>query len=161
LVLTDSIFQMIYRYKKMPQFCIFIRLIFYHTACIAMNLTELVSDWITKVEKENPPGTDIVAINFGMMQSGKNFMVYITGAEVYDANDDDWAGEIDYQPIRANKYFTLPAEATTGLKRAKVLELVIDTLKQLVKAEPGRLLFANRAVTASFDDDNLTLIKKG
>lgn len=126
-----------------------------------MNLTELFSNWIKKVETENPPGADIVAINFGMMQSGKNFMVYITGAEIYDADDDDWAGEIDYQPIRVNKYFTLPAEVTTGLKRAKVLELVIDTLKQLAKSEPGRLLFANRVITASFDDENLTVIKKG
>ena len=125
-----------------------------------MNLTELISDWIKKVEKENPPGPDIAAINFGMMQSGKNYMVYITGAEVYDADDDDWAGEIDYQPIRANKYLTLPPDATSGLKRAKVLELVIDTLKQLVKAEPGRLLFAGRVLTASFDDENLTVIKK-
>jgi len=125
-----------------------------------MNLTELFSDWIKKVEKENPPGSDIVAINFGMMQSGKNYMVYITGAEIYDANDDDWAGEIDYQPARINKYLTLPTEATTGLKWAKVLELVIATLTPLVKAEPGRLLFANRVVTASFDDGNLTVIKK-
>ena len=126
-----------------------------------MNLTELISDWIKKVEKENPPGQDIAAINFGMMQSGKNYIVYITGAEVYDADDDDWAGEIDYQPIRANKYYTLPPETTTGLKRTKVLELVIDTLKQLVKAEPGRLLFADRVVTANFDDGDLTVIKKG
>ena len=124
-----------------------------------MNLTELFSDWIKKVEKENPPGSDIVAINFGMMQSGKNYMVYITGAEVYDADDDDWAGEIDYQPIRANKYLTLPSEATTGLKRANVLELVITTLSQLVKAEPERLLFADRVITANFDDGNLTVIK--
>lgn len=126
-----------------------------------MNLTELFSDWIKKVETENPPGPDIVAINFGMLQSGKNYMVYITGAEIYDADDDDWAGEIDYQPIRANKYLTLPPDAAAGLKRAKVLELVIDTLKQLVKNEPGRLLFANRVVTANFDDGDLTVIKKG
>ena len=125
-----------------------------------MNLTELISDWIKKVEKENPPGQDIAAINFGMMQSGKNYIIYITGAEVYDADDDDWAGEIDYQPIRANKYYTLPPEATAGLKRAKVLELVIDTLKQLVKAEPARLRFADRVVTANFDDGDLTVIKK-
>jgi len=126
-----------------------------------MNLTELFSDWIKKVEKENPPGTDIAAINFGMLQSGKSYMVYITGAEIYDADDDDWAGEIDYQPIRANKYLTLPADATAGLKRAKVQELVIDTLTQLVKAEPSRLLFANRVLTANFDDGDLTVIKKG
>jgi len=126
-----------------------------------MNLTELFSDWIKKVEKENPPGTDIAAINFGMLQSGKSYMVYITGAEIYDADDDDWAGEIDYQPIRANKYLTLPADATAGLKRANVQELVIDTLTQLVKADPSRLLFANRVLTANFDDGDLTVIKKG
>jgi len=126
-----------------------------------MNLTELFSDWIKKVEKENPPGTDIAAINFGMLQSGKSYMVYITGAEIYDADDDDWAGEIDYQPIRANKYLTLPADATAGLKRAKVQELVIDTLTQLVNTEPGRLLFANRVLTTNFDDGDLTVIKKG
>jgi hypothetical protein len=126
-----------------------------------MNLTELFSDWIKKVEKENPPGADIAAINFGMLQSGKSYMVYITGAEIYDADDDDWAGEIDYQPIRANKYLTLPADATAGLKRAKVQELVIDTLTQLVKADPSRLLFANRVLTANFDDGDLTVIKKG
>lgn len=126
-----------------------------------MNLKELFAEWIKKVEKENPPGDDIIAINFGMMQSGKNYMVYITGAEIYDADDDDWAGEIDYQPIRANKYLTLPTEATAGLKRANVLELVINTLKQLVKAEQGRLLFANRVITANFDDGDLTVIKKG
>lgn len=126
-----------------------------------MNLTELFSDWIKKVEKENPPDADIAAINFGMLQSGKSYMVYITGAEIYDADDDDWAGEIDYQPIRANKYLTLPADATAGLKRAKVQELVIDTLTQLVNTEPGRLLFANRVLTANFDDGDLTVIKKG
>jgi hypothetical protein len=124
-----------------------------------MNLTVLFSDWIKKVEKENPPGSDIVAINFGVMQSGKGFLAYITGAESYDADDDDWAGEIDYQPIRINKYFLLPAEITAGLKWKKVLELVIATLTQLAEAEPERLLFANRVVTAGFDDGKLTVIK--
>jgi hypothetical protein len=124
-----------------------------------MNLTALFSDWIAKVEKENPPGADIVAINFGMLQSDKGYMAYITGAEVYDADDDDWAGEIDYQPIRANKYFLLSREVTKGLKWAGVLDLVIATLKQLVEMEPERLLFANRVVTAGFDDSKLTVIK--
>jgi hypothetical protein len=126
-----------------------------------MDLTALFSDWITKIEKENPPGRDIVAINFGMMQSGKGFMAYITGSEMYDADDDDWAGEIDYQPSRANKYFLLPAEITAGLKWLKVLELVIATLKQLADSAPERLLFANRVVTAGYDDKELTVIKAG
>jgi len=124
-----------------------------------MNLTPLFSDWIKKVEQENPPGAGIIAINFGMLLSDKGYMTYITGAEIYDADDDDWAGEIDYQPIRANKYFLLPRETTKGLKWPKVLELVVATLTQLVEMEPGRMLFVNRVVTAGFDDGKLIVIK--
>lgn len=124
-----------------------------------MELTLLFSDWIKKVEKENPPGQDIVAINFGILHSDKGYMTFITGSEIYDANDDDWAGEIDYQPIRVNKYFLLPREATKGLKWMGVLDLVIATLRQLVESGPDRLLFASRVVTAGYDDGKLTVIK--
>jgi len=125
-----------------------------------MSLISLFSDWIKKVETENPPGPEVVAINFGMFQSDKGYMVYITGAEIYDANDDDWAGEIDYQPIRANKYFLLSRDLTKGLKWLKVLELVAETLKQLVEQDGGRPLFNNLTVTAGFDDSKLVLVKK-
>jgi hypothetical protein len=124
-----------------------------------MNLTALFSEWIKKVENENPPGPKITAINFGMFQSDKGFMAYITGSEIYDKDDDDWAGETDYQPSRANKYFLIPGEITKRLKWAAALELVITTLNQLVEIEPDRMLFKNRAVTAGFDDGNLTVIK--
>ena len=124
-----------------------------------MDLIAFFSDWIKKVERENPPGDNITAINFGMMLSDKGYMVYITGAELYDKDDDDWAGEIDYQPIRANKYLLLPREVTKGLKWKNVLELVISTLSQLAAADAARLLFKNRVVTAGFDDSELTVVK--
>jgi len=72
-------------------------------------------DWIKKIEKENPPAKEIVAINFGVFQAEKGFMVYVTGSEIYDANDDDWAGEIDYQPSRANKYFYYRPKQQRGI----------------------------------------------
>ena len=124
-----------------------------------MNLSLLFSDWIKKVENENPPGPEIVAINFGIFQSDKGFMIFITGSEIYDASDDDWAGEIDYQPSRANKYFLLPREITAGLKWAKVLELATNSMKQLIETEPQKTLFGNRVVTIGFDDNKLTVIK--
>jgi hypothetical protein len=124
-----------------------------------MDLTSLLSGWIEKIEKENPPPENISAINFGMLQSDKGFMVYVTGSEIYDANDDDWAGEIDYQPPRKDKYFLLPREITKGLKWQKVLEVVIVSLKQLSDSNPSRLLFNNRVATAGFDDGELTIIK--
>jgi hypothetical protein len=126
-----------------------------------MNLTDLLSDWIKKIEDENPPAGNIVAINFGMFVSDKGYMVYLTGSEIYDPDDDDWSGEIDYQPVRKNKYVLLPREFTNGLKWPGVLELVINTLKELVRKQPGRLLFERRVLTAGFDDGDLAVVKAG
>ena len=54
-----------------------------------------------------------------MLQSDKGYMVYITGSEVYDAGDDDWAGEIDYQPPRKDKYLLLTPRIDQRLKMAE------------------------------------------
>ena len=109
-----------------------------------MELTDLLSAWLTKIEQENPPGKIIVALNFGMLNSDKGYMVYLTGAEAYDADDDDWAGEIDYQPIRANKYLLLPREITKGLKWRGVLDLVADSLKELITKNLNTGVFEGR-----------------
>ena len=124
-----------------------------------MELTDLLSAWLTKIEQENPPGKDIVALNFGMLNSDKGYMVYLTGAEVYDPDDDDWAGEIDYQPIRANKYLLLPREITKGLKWRGVLDLVADSLKELITKNLNTGIFEGRIAAAGYDDSELILIK--
>jgi hypothetical protein len=124
-----------------------------------MELNALLSGWLEKIEKEYAPPAEITALNFGMLQSDKGYMVYITGAEIYDANDDDWAGEIDYQPPRKDKYLLLPRELTKGLKWPKVLELIADALKQITRGNSLGLLFANRVIVAGYDDSALILVK--
>lgn len=125
-----------------------------------MKLSDVLADWLKIIGQEHLPGANITALNFGMLHSDKGYMVYLTGAEVYDQDDDDWAGEIDYQPPRKIKYLLIPREFTQGLKWKGVLELVVSALKELVAATPGDPLFAGRAVTASFDDEALELIKR-
>ena len=124
-----------------------------------MSVTTLISNWLKKVEAENPPPTTITALYFGIFKSDKGYMVYVTGAEVYDANDDEWAGEIDYQPARVNKYLLLPGEFTKGLKWAGVLALVAITLKEIVLAPGAGTLFSNRVAAAGFDDGDLVWVK--
>ena len=124
-----------------------------------MNLSQLLSEWIKKIEEENPPAANITALNFGMLNSDKGYMVYLTGAEIYDPDDDDWAGEIDYQPPRKIKYLLIPREFTAGLKWKGVLDLVVELLKQLSGSAPDNPLFTGRAVTAGFDDGELIVIK--
>ena len=94
-----------------------------------------------------------------MLNSDKGYMVYLTGAEVYDPDDDDWAGEIDYQPIRANKYLLLPREITKGLKWRGVLDLVADSLKELITKNLNTGIFEGRIAAAGYDDSELILIK--
>lgn len=124
-----------------------------------MNLSQLLSEWIKKIEEESPPAVNIAAINFGMLNSDKGYMVYLTGAEIYDPDDDDWAGEIDYQPPRKIKYLLIPREFTAGLKWKGVLDLVVESLKQLSGSATDNPLFTGRAVTAGFDDGELIVIK--
>ena len=124
-----------------------------------MNLNQLLSEWIKKIEEENPPAANIAAINFGMFTSDKGYMVYVTGSEVYDPDDDDWAGEIDYQPARKNKYLLLPREFTSGLKWKGVLDLVVNSLKELAGTNSACILLGDRVVTAGFDDNELIMVK--
>ncbi len=123
-----------------------------------MSLSQSLSQWIKKIEQENPPPPAINALNFGMLNSDKGYMVYLTGAEIYDRDDDDWAGEIDYQPPRVKKYFLIPREFTKGLKWQGALDLVVAWLKEY--SASGPVLFDGRAVTAGFDDGKLVLIKE-
>lgn len=124
-----------------------------------MNLTTLLSGWLHKIETENPPPADIIALNFGILKSDKGYMIFLTGSEVYDANDDDWAGEIDYQPPRANKYLLLTPEIAKSLKWTKVLEELTPALKELIATGAAPKLFQNRPITLGYDDEKLILIK--
>ena len=125
-----------------------------------MNLSQLLSDWLKIIETENPPPATITALYFGIMNTDKGYMVYLTGAEMYDPDDDDWAGETDYQPPRKIKYLLLPREVTAGLKWRGVLELVASILTVITGEEPNRPLFNGRVLAAGFDDGDLTLVKQ-
>ena len=104
------------------------------------------------------PGANITALNFGMLQSDKGYMVYLTGAEIYDPDDDDWAGEIDYQPPRKIKYLLIPREFTAGLKWKGVLDMVVASLRELSGSNRDNPLFIGRTMTAGFDDGELIVI---
>jgi len=120
-----------------------------------MRLTDILSEWLTKIETQNPPPADITALYFGIMNTDKGYMVFLTGAEAYDKDDDDWAGEADYQPPRSIKYLLLPAEFTKGQKWKGVLELVANELK----TQTGGAIFKDRVAGVGYDDRELIMVK--
>ena len=115
--------------------------------------------WIKKLESYSQPPKGIIALNFGLFESDKGFMIYLTGSKVYDPTNGDWATEINYEPISLYKYLLLPSDDIIGLKWGEVLELICLTLKDFVEEHKDYRLFKNRIVTAGFDDGDLVIIK--
>ena|ERR1700744_4404128 len=123
-------------------------------------LKSLLSDWINKIENYAKPPKNINALNFGLFQSDKGFMIYLTGSEIYNAFDDDWASQIDYEPIKLYKYLLLNGEEISDLKNwDEILELVYKNIKEIIDEHPDSVLFKNKVITTGFDDGNLRVIK--
>ena len=115
--------------------------------------------WINQLEKYNEPLKEISALNFGLFESDKGIMIYLTGSKIYDPSNDDWATEIDYEPSANNKYLLLTGEEISDLKWDESLNMVHKTLKELIDEHPEYNLFANKIITIGFDDGDLAVLK--
>jgi hypothetical protein len=126
-----------------------------------LSLKDSLLDWIDKIEHYAKPSKKITALNFGLFESDKGFMIYLTGAEVYDASDNDWASQIDYEPIELYKYLLLKGNGISGFEKwDEILELVSKNLKEIIAENPEYALFKNKVVTTGFDDGDLVIIKE-
>jgi hypothetical protein len=81
-------------------------------------------------------------------------MAYLTGAKVFDENDEDWACEVDYAP--AEKYFNLPVNFVSQTWE-QALNNVIGMLTAFANSNDfAQSAFEGRqALTVGFDDGNL------
>ena len=107
-------------------------------------MKELILNWIKLLCIEEAPAESITALNFGVFESLNGFTLYLTGACDYDAEDDDWACSLDYEPKR--KYLEI-----------KVVEILASLLSN-TKIKESKL-FYNRIITIGFDDGELLRIK--
>jgi len=123
------------------------------------DLKGLISSWINNLEKYCSPPKAISALNFGLFESDKGFMIYLIGSKLYDPSNDDWATEVDYEPIPLYKYLLLSGNDIADLKWDEILQQVNSVLKDIIEKSPNHSLFKNRVVTTGFDDGDLTVIK--
>jgi len=123
-----------------------------------VDLTGLFENWITKININSSLDEEIVAINFGIFESENGYMVYITGSNEYDPDDDDWASEINFEPSQNLKYFNIPSELTKDIHWEEVQSDIESTLKKIIAQNKDLNLFKNRRITTGFDDGNLVRI---
>jgi len=122
-------------------------------------MKELILNWIKLLCIEEAPAESITALNFGVFESLNGFTLYLTGACDYDAEDDDWACSLDYEPKR--KYLEIKYPKDLNRNCNSFLSEVVEILASLLsntKIKESKL-FYNRIITIGFDDGELLRIK--
>ena len=57
-----------------------------------------IENWLQKLSQDNIDDNGIVALYFGIYETETGFCLYLIGSKEYDANDDDWACSVDFEP---------------------------------------------------------------
>ena len=124
-----------------------------------MKLDILIADWISNNDLKEDELQGIEAINFGIFESPNGYTIYLSGAKLYDPDDDDWSTSVDYEPT--NKYLILSKEVTKELDWTQILDLVVNSLKVYLDTESflSSSLAKIKVITTGFDDGDLIRIK--
>ncbi len=123
-----------------------------------MELTNLIISWLNRIATVALPDEDIVALNFGIFESSHGYSLYLTGANVYDSDDDDWATKIDFEIDGSDKYLSLSSPAIAGKQWNEVVNTVSVALADLIKLHPYHPILKDKIVTTGFDDGDLVRI---
>ena len=101
-----------------------------------------IEDWLLELSHNEVIPENIVALNFGIFESENGYCVYLIGSESYDVDDDDWACDVDYEPV--DKY----------------LNEVITILLDIISLEKvSAWLLHTKYITVGFDDGVLEKIR--
>ena len=121
-------------------------------------MKETIRNWIKQLCNEEFPADNIVALNFGVFESLDGFTLYLIGACDYDAEDDDWACSVDYEPKR--KYLEIKYPKGINRNYNSFLSEVVEILTRLLSNTEMKesKLFYNRIITIGFDDGELLRI---
>ena len=116
-------------------------------------------DWLDNIEKlDGRPPIEVIAYNFGLMESDQGFVMYIVGGFEYSEEDDDWA--CIEPPTKPYRYLRFPDELQT-----KSWDFILDYSERLLKdlEKEGALdkafLQDAKAITTGFDDGELIKIR--
>lgn len=89
-----------------------------------------IEDWLLELSHNEVIPENIVALNFGIFESENGYCVYLIGSESYDVDDDDWACDVDYEPV--DKYLNIEG---VDVDPDKFLNEVITILLDIISLE--------------------------
>lgn len=116
-------------------------------------LKEVIKNWIINIDKTEELPLDIVALSFNLYEP---YSIELVGSARFNEEDEDWACDEDFEPVQRR----CPGfELSDNLEWQEVLEIVVATLKNLIKELPDLRLFKVEHIAVGFVDGSLTIIK--
>src|SRR5690242_1194998 len=117
-----------------------------------LTIEKLFNQWMELLNEKEKPTKDIVAFNFGLLETDDGFATYLIGAKSFDPDDSDWACDVDYEP--EFKYMMLDKKLTKGMDWEQVLERMKKVIGDYLKTDDYKNSFLKSAtaITTGFDD---------
>ena len=123
----------------------------FQTCCTPMEVfdkqivTAIVKQWLLFIAEYETLPNDIIALNFNLWEAVEEngqscYTLELTGSKQYDAENDDWACEEDFDP-------------------REVLNGLVEVLKELKKELKVISLFQVKHITVGFAEGDLIVIK--
>lgn len=122
---------------------------------------DIVRRWLLYIDAHETVPADIVALNFNLWEAVEEngdscYTLELTGSRHYDAEDDDWACEEDFEPRERN---CDNLQLSSRLPWEEVLKTLVEVLKELKGELADISLFRVEHITAGFTDGDLITIK--
>ena len=118
-----------------------------------------IHDWLTAIDNKETVPSEITAFNIGIFEQDEGYSIYLTGSEEYDADGDDWACDVDFEP--ANKYLELSGPGIKAMEWQEFQDMIVKIVSDYLgtSANANTSVFAGRVVTVGFDDGQLVRVK--
>ncbi len=123
------------------------------------NVETRIYDWLTAIDSKETVPSEITAFNIGIFEQDEGYSIYLTGSEEYDADGDDWACDVDFEP--ANKYLELSGPGIKAMEWQEFQDMIVKIVSDYLgtSANANTSVFAGRVVTVGFDDGQLVRVK--
>ncbi len=113
--------------------------------------------WLDHIIQNESPDSNIIAYYFGIFETENGFETYVIGSKEFDENDDDWACNVDFEPI--NKYLEL-GQINTDWQQ--ILAQNKEYIKAYMQSEnfKGSFLDKSKVIATGFDGGDLFILKQ-
>ncbi len=124
---------------------------------------EVFENWLDNCLKNDPIDNAIIAIYFGLFETGCGIKLYISGSSIFTADDSDWACNNDYNPSEKYCYSIrilneiFESKGDIFIRIGKIYNVILDFINKYISK--NQEVFYSKRIAVGFDDGDLKIIK--